>query len=188
MRSSLEIRFHGRGGQGVVTASNLLAVSAGLEGLYSSAFPIYGAERRGAEIESYCRISDSPIRETSPIEEPDVVVILDPTLLKISNPLKGLKKEGKVLLNWKQVPPNLSSKLFLVDATGIAIEHKLVKSGWPLVNVVMLGALVKVLGTPSLDSLKTAIDSEFSESVAELNKKAVEVAFNRVMEVGSVVA
>ncbi|AWR99091.1 2-oxoacid:acceptor oxidoreductase family protein [Metallosphaera hakonensis] len=188
MESSLEIRFHGRGGQGVVTAANLLAEAAGLEGLFSSAFPIYGAERRGAEIESYCRISNSQIRETSPIEEPDVVVILDPTLLKISNPLQGLKRDGKVVINWKGNPPVLSGKLYVVDATGIAISLNLVKSGWPLVNILMLGALVKVIGMPSLDSLKKAIDSEFSGNVADLNKKAVEIAFERTKEVEQIVA
>ncbi|ABP94483.1 MULTISPECIES: 2-oxoacid:acceptor oxidoreductase family protein [Metallosphaera] len=187
MESSLEIRFHGRGGQGVVTAANLLAEAAGLDGLFSSAFPIYGAERRGAEIESYCRISDSQIRETSPIEEPDVVVILDPTLLKISNPLKGLKKDGKIVLNWKGNPP-VSGRIFLVDATGIAMELKLVKSGWPLVNILMLGALVKAVGVPSLDSVKKAIDSEFSGNVAELNKRAVELAYESTREVKEIVA
>ncbi|MEL9970515.1 MAG: 2-oxoacid:acceptor oxidoreductase family protein [Metallosphaera sp.] len=187
MEQSLEIRFHGRGGQGVVTASNLLAEAAGYEGLFASAFPIYGAERRGAEIESYCRISKSQIRETSPIEEPDVVVILDPTILKISDPLKGLKANGKVVLNWKGSPPRVKGDLHVVDATGIAINLKLVKSGWPLVNVIMLGALVKVIGLLSLDSLKKAIDSEFNGNVAELNKKAVEEAYHEVRKVEQLV-
>lgn len=188
VESSLEIRFHGRGGQGVVTAANVLAEAASLENLFSAAFPIYGAERRGAEIESYCRISDRQIKETSPIEEPDVVVILDPTLLKISNPLRGLKENGKVVINWRGAPPSLGYRTITVDATGIALELKLVKSGWPLVNVVMLGALVKATGVPSLESLKKAIEEEFTGNLAELNKRAVELSFERASEVEQVVA
>jgi len=185
---SLEIRFHGRGGQGVVTAANVLAEAASLENMFSSAFPIYGAERRGAEIESYCRISRTQIRETSPIEEPDVVVILDPTLLKISNPLRGLRKDGKVVINWKGASPSVGFKTYTVDATGIALELKLVKSGWPLVNIVMLGALVKATGVPSLESLKMAIGQEFSGNLGELNKRAVELSFERTFEVEQIVA
>lgn len=179
---SLEIRFHGRGGQGVVTSAELLATAAGIDGSWASAFPIYGAERRGAEIEAYCRISKSQIRETSPISRPDVVVILDPTLLKISNPLRGLKESGKIIINSK-VPPSVDFETYYIDATKIAIDNNLVKSGWPLVNIIMLGALLKVIGAVSLESLKIAIEEEFEGKIAELNEKAVEIAYNSVKEV-----
>lgn len=182
----LEIRFHGRGGQGVVTAANLLAIAADIDGYWASAFPFYGAERRGAEIESYCRIDTSPIRITSPIENPDIVVILDPTLLKISNPLRGLKEGGKVLIN-SPSPVTLPYRTFIVNATKIALDLKLVKSGWPLVNIIMLGGLAR-LNVVSLDAIKKAIDEEFEGNVAELNKKAVEIAYNSVKEVAEVVA
>ena len=181
----LEIRFHGRGGQGVVTAANLLAIAADLDGYWASAFPFYGAERRGAEIESYCRIDTSMIKVTSPIENPDIVVILDPSLLKISNPLRGLKPYGKVVIN-SPVPVKLNYLTYVINATKIAIDLGLVKSGWPLVNIVMLGALAR-LGVVSLNSLKKAIDEEFEGKIAELNKKAVEQAYEKVMEVKGIV-
>lgn len=98
-----------------------------------------------------------------------------------------MKKDGKIVLNWKGNPP-VSGRIFLVDATGIAMELKLVKSGWPLVNILMLGALVKAVGVPSLDSVKKAIDSEFSGNVAELNKRAVELAYESTREVKEIVA
>lgn len=181
----LQIRFHGRGGQGVVTAAHLLAEASGFQGLYTVAFPIYGAERRGAEIEAYCRISESPIRVTSSIEKPDISVILDNTLLSVSkNPLRGLE-EGKssVLINSKHTI-NLKYKVYYVDATGIALNIGLVKSGWPLVNVIMLGSLIRIINNMvSLESLKKAINEEFSGKVAELNIKGVELAYNNVREV-----
>ncbi|MBW9141631.1 MAG: 2-oxoacid:acceptor oxidoreductase family protein [Candidatus Aramenus sp.] len=178
----LEIRFHGRGGQGVVTASNLLAEACGLDNLYSSAFPIYGAERRGAEIEAYCRISDSPIRVTSPVEEPDYVVVIDPSLLRISRAVfRGMKTTSKVVANYSG-ELQLKWRTFTINANKIATELGLVKSGWPMVNVVMLGALVRVMGIPSLEALKRAIEEEFEGRVAELNAKAVEVAYKEVKE------
>lgn len=184
----LEIRFHGRGGQGVVTAANLLAIAADLEGFWSSSFPIYGAERRGAEIEAYCRIDSQPIRVTSPIENPDYVVILDPTLIKISsNPLRGLKDESTVVINSPNLP-SFSYRTFYVNATKIAFDLGLVKSGWPLVNVIMLGALIKALDRISLSSLERAIEEEFEGKVAELNKKAVRQAYESAKEVKLVVA
>jgi pyruvate ferredoxin oxidoreductase gamma subunit len=181
----LEIRFHGRGGQGVVTAANLLAIAADLDGNWSSAFPFYGAERRGAEIESYCRIDSHPIRVTSPIENPDIVVILDPSLLKISNPLRGLKDEGYAVIN-SPSPVTLPYRTFVVNATKIALNLNLVKSGWPLVNIVMLGSLAR-LKVVTLDSLKKAIEEVFEGRIAEVNKKAVEIAYEELMEVSQVV-
>lgn len=180
MRVSLEIRFHGRGGQGVVTSAELLAIAAGKQGLWSSAFPIYGAERRGAEIEAYCRISNQPIRLTSPIENPDIVVIIDPTLLNISNPLRGLKKDGKVLINAKSV--NIPFTTYVIDAYKIAREIGLIKSGWPMVNVIILGALARIINL-SLDSLNKAIDEEFEGKVADLNKRGAEIAYKIISEV-----
>lgn len=183
----LEIRFHGRGGQGVVTAANLIAIAADIEGFWSSAFPFYGAERRGAEIEAYCRIDAQPIKITSPIEFPDYVVILDPTLLKISNPLRGLKiNKGYVIIN-SPSNPGLNYTTFYVNATQIAKELGLVKSGWPLVNVIVLGSLIKALDYISLDSLEKAIDEEFEGKIAELNKKGVRIAYESTKVVSPIV-
>ncbi|AWR96177.1 pyruvate synthase [Acidianus sulfidivorans JP7] len=184
----LEIRFHGRGGQGVVTASNLLAIAADLEGYWTSAFPVYGAERRGAEIEAYCRIDNKPIRVTSQIKNPDYVVILDPTLIKISsNPLKGLKQSSVIVINSPELP-KFNYRTFYTNATQIAINFGLVKSGWPLVNIIMLGSLAKALGIVSINSLEKAIDEEFDEKIAEANKKAVRYAYENTKEVKLVVA
>lgn len=183
----LEVRFHGRGGQGVVTMANLLGEAAAYDDLYSAAFPIYGAERRGAEIESYCRISPHPIRVTSPITEPDVVVVIDPTLMSVNNPTVGLKKNGIVVLNSPH-PVELSWRTFVVDATTVASEHGLIRSGWPMVNVVMLGALVKAIGTVRLESLEAAVREEFPEKIAETNVKAMRVAYDRTKEVVRVAA
>ncbi|QGA53153.1 pyruvate synthase [Sulfolobus sp. E5-1-F] len=176
----LEIRFHGRGGQGVVTASQLLAEAAGYENLYTSSFPIYGAERRGAEIEAYCRISDSPIRVTSPVEEPDYLVVIDNSLLRISkNLFRGLKATSSIVLN-SPFKPDLNWKTFHVNATKIATDLGLVKSGWPMVNVIILGALIKVMGIPKLSSLEQAIEEEFEGKIAELNIKGARLAYEQV--------
>ncbi|MEM3972544.1 MAG: 2-oxoacid:acceptor oxidoreductase family protein [Saccharolobus sp.] len=179
----LQIRFHGRGGQGVVTAANLLAEAAGYEGLYASSFPIFGAERRGAEIEAYCRISDEPIRITSPVEEPDYLVIIDNSLLKLSkNIFRGLKKDSVIIVN-SPSSPNLNWKTISVNATKIAIDLGLVKSGWPMVNIIMLGALVKITRIPSLSSLEKAIEEEFEGKLVDLNIKAVRIAYEKVGEI-----
>ncbi|MEM0374302.1 MAG: 2-oxoacid:acceptor oxidoreductase family protein [Sulfolobaceae archaeon] len=188
----LEIRFHGRGGQGVVTAANVLAEAAYFEGLWSSSFPIYGAERRGAEIEAYCRISDKPIRITSPIENPDYIVVIDPTLLYISqNVYRGIKPTTEFIINsFKSniMLDNIKNKLYIINATKIAKELGLVKSGWPMVNIVILGALIKVIKIISLNSLKKAIFEEFEGKIAELNAKAVEIAYDSIKEVELVVS
>jgi len=184
----LEIRFHGRGGQGVVTAANLLAIAADIEGFWSSAFPFYGAERRGAEIEAYCRIDSQPIRITSPIEYPDYVVILDPTLLKISNPTKEVKEKGGSVIINSPSNPNLIYRVFYVNATQIAKDLGLVKSGWPLVNVIVLGSLLRAIEFISLTSLEKAIEEEFEGNIAELNKKAVRIAYENTKVVMPVVA
>ncbi|WP_338598207.1 2-oxoacid:acceptor oxidoreductase family protein [Sulfolobus tengchongensis] len=184
----LEIRFHGRGGQGVVTASQLLAEAAGYENLYASSFPIYGAERRGAEIEAYCRISDTPIRVTSPVEEPNYLVVIDSSLLKLSKTIfRGLKDNSVILVN-SSSKPDLNWKTFHVNATKIAKDLGLIKSGWPMVNVIILGALIKVLGIPSFSSLEKAIEEEFEGKVAELNIKGAKMAYEQVSGVEYVTA
>jgi pyruvate ferredoxin oxidoreductase gamma subunit len=185
----LEIRFHGRGGQGVVTAANLLAEAAHYSNLWASAFPMYGAERRGAEIEAYCRISDSPIRITSPIENPDYIVILDASLIKISQSVfRGIKKNTIFVINSQNPIEKIKNETYIINASKIAFDLGLVKSGWPLVNVIILGALLKVLKIISIESLKKAIIEEFEGRIAELNVRAVEIAYNSVKKVEIVVA
>ncbi|MEN2999547.1 MAG: 2-oxoacid:acceptor oxidoreductase family protein [Acidilobaceae archaeon] len=152
----LEIRWHGRGGQGAVTASIILAEAATLEGLYAQAFPEFGPERRGAPVRAYTRISEGEaVVVRSPIVNPDVVVVLDPSLPPQLY-LSGLKENGVLVINSKRSPKEVwetvRKKVVVVDATGISL--KILKV--PIVNVAMLGALARVLERPSLESLARA--------------------------------
>jgi len=152
----IEIRWHGRGGQGAVTASIVLSGAASYEGLYAQAFPEFGPERRGAPVRAYTRISKEPIRSRSPIQNPDFVVVLDSSLSpKVF--LQGLKSDGFLVINTKLparvVSSNLGlSRVVVVDATSIALRT--LKA--PIVNIAMLGALARVLPIVSLESIAKA--------------------------------
>ncbi len=141
----VEIRFHGRGGQGAVTSAEILALAVIEEGRYAQAFPAFGAERRGAPVLAFTRISDEPIKIRIGIYEPDIVIVLDPTLLRSVPVFSGLKEGGFAVINSPKSPKELkeelgyNGKLFTVDATTIAMEEL----GVPITNVVMLGALLK---------------------------------------------
>jgi len=167
-----EVRFHGRGGQGAVTAANLLAVAAGYEGKYSRAFPFFGVERRGAPIQAFCRISTEPFRAYQNVYEPDTVVVLDSTLIKDVDVLSGLKKGGHAIVNCRECPGLKTKNISYVNATEIAIKN--IKK--PIVNTAMLGAFAKVTGVVKLDSLKQAVKDRFGES----NVKALEECYNEV--------
>ena len=180
----VELRFHGRGGQGAVTAANILASAAVLEGLYAQAFPYFGAERRGAPVEAYARISDRPIERHSQVREPDVVVVLDPEIPKIVDVAQGLKPGGKLVFNSPSTPvgsEELAARSWCVNATRIARELGLVVSGWPVVNTAMLGALVKATGILSLDSVVRAIKDYFKGKgrLGELNAEAAVEAYKQ---------
>lgn len=183
----IEIRFHGRGGQGAVTAANLLVASALIEGKYGQAFPFFGAERRGAPVLAFARISDKPIRIHSEIKEPDVVVVFDPSLIDIVNVLEGLKPNGKVVVNSSE-PIKLSGpyEVYYVDATRIALKYGLVLAGWPLINTAMLGALVGVLRIINIESVVKAIKSTWSGKLAELNANAAVEAYNSLKRIARV--
>lgn len=178
----LEIRLHGRGGQGAVTGGELLAKSAGAEGKWSQAFPKFGVERRGAPVESYCRISDERVRLHQELYEPDVVVILDSSLMDTVDVLAGLKKGGIVLMNTKLGPTEACGKkgkcfkFHTVDATAIAME----KLGKPIVNTAMMGALVKVTGIVKLETLVKEVEEHFGEKLGKMNAEAVKACFERV--------
>jgi len=184
-----EIRWHGRGGQGAVTASELLAETALHEGKYLQAFPDYGPERMGAPIRAYTRISSSPISQHCQITEPDVVVVLDPTLIGVVDFTQGLKDQGMLVVNTTTPPAALRSKLgwkkgkvFTVDATRIALDT--VGRNFP--NVPMLGALLKAMQIVSKDDLRKEIKSRLgarvSKKVAEANINAFERAYNETKE------
>lgn len=175
----IEVRFHGRGGQGAWTASLLLAQGGLKEGKYVQSFPAFGPERAGAPITAYTRISDEPIYLHSGIYEPDIVVVLDPTLLGPSA-AEGLKPGGRMVINTPISPREVRSRLGLkdvqvwtIDATTLALEVL----RRPITNTVMLGALLKAAGVIKLDSLLEAVRERFRGEVGELNVKVIKTAY-----------
>jgi len=179
----IEIRWHGRGGQGAVTSAELLAKAAIDEGKYGQAFPAFGPERRGAPVVAFDRIDpEKPIRVRAEIREPDVVIVLDPTLLTVVNVTSGLKSGGVLLINTskdfaaiqKDFPGNW--KLALVDASKIAREVL----GVPIVNTTMLGAMLKVVDVVKMESLVEPVKERF-DRLAEKNLNAMKRAFAETM-------
>ncbi|MGA2917870.1 2-oxoacid:acceptor oxidoreductase family protein [Methanoregula sp.] len=171
-----EIRIHSRGGQGGVTAARLLALAAIHDGKYATAAPFYGAERRGAPIVSFVRIDDKPIKVYSQIKKPDMVVVLDASVMDVVDVLQGLKTGGKVLVNSQQKKEFAGYTSNNVDLTGIALKENLVVSGSPILNTPVIGALAK-MGIVSADSAKKAIREMFSD---ERNVKAAEAAYTEM--------
>jgi len=171
-----EIRIHSRGGQGGVTAARLLALAAIHDGKYATAAPFYGAERRGAPIVSFVRIDDKPIRIYSQIKKPDMIIVLDASVMDVVDVLQGLKGGGKVLINSQQKKVFSGYSSSNVDLTGIALREKLVVSGSPILNTPVIGALAK-MGIVSVDSARKAIREMFSD---ERNVKAAETAYQEM--------
>jgi len=186
MERLVEIRMHGRGGQGVVTAARLLAEAAFLEGKFSQAFPEFGPERSGAPIRAYVRISDEPIEVRSLIYDPNVVVIIDRSLAASADVVDGLKDDGLVIANLQSAGGELvrtltskpKAKLFYVDARGIASSFGSVK----MENTVMLGVFAKATNLVSLESLRTVLKARFKESVLESNLKALNAGYTQVRQ------
>ena len=184
-----EIRWHGRGGQGAVTASKILAEAALAEGKFIQSFPEFGPERTGAPVRSYTRISSRPILIHSPIIHPDTVVLLDPSLLATEDICQGLKPDGVILVNTKLTPVDIRKKLnltggrvFTVDATGIAIE----KLGRNIPNTPVLGALVKITGLVQIETLinnfKEKYSYKFAANVIQGNLDAINKAASEVQK------
>jgi 2-oxoacid:acceptor oxidoreductase gamma subunit (pyruvate/2-ketoisovalerate family) len=176
-----EIRFHGRGGQGSVTAAELIAVSAINEGKYAQAFPSFGAERRGAPVMAFVRISDEYIDLREQVYSPDIVIVLDSTLIDVVNVTEGLKDEGTVIFNTKNSPKEASKlvkadKIATIDATKIALEEL----GVAITNTSILGAFAKVTGLIGIDSVVEAIKERFPGSIGEKNAKAAKRASKEV--------
>jgi 2-oxoacid:acceptor oxidoreductase gamma subunit (pyruvate/2-ketoisovalerate family)/2-oxoacid:acceptor oxidoreductase delta subunit (pyruvate/2-ketoisovalerate family) len=185
----LEIRFHGRGGQGAVTAAQTFAEAAISLGLEAQAFPYFGAERRGAPVQAYARVDHKPIRMRERITEPDVVVVFDETLLKLERVDDGLKPDGIVVLNTRTHPSQVvldkESRCIAVDATSIALEN--LKA--PIVNTAMLGAAVLAQDVLPLEAVLLAIKSRFGERLgqmaADANVRAAEQAYKESVEARS---
>jgi pyruvate ferredoxin oxidoreductase gamma subunit len=181
-----EVRIHGRGGQGAVTAAEMLSIAAFLEGRHAQAFPSFGSERSGAPVVSYCRIDDREIRVREPISEPDALIIQDPTLLHQVDVFDGLADDGYVLINSTRTFTEIGlgellerfrpERLLVVPATDIAREHL----GRPLPNAVLLGGFAALTGLISIRSVEAAIHQKFPGPIAERNATGARKAFEYV--------
>jgi len=184
-----EIRIHGRGGQGGVTLAEIIARAAYKEGKWVQAFPYFGAERRGAPVKAFARISDEPILVRSQIYNPDYIIVLDESLLDVANVTEGLKENGTIIINTTLRPEevNISGyKIATVDATGIALELDLLVAGLPVVNTAMAGAFAKATGEITIESVVEAIKEEWKGAVGEKNAKAAILAYERLSLMESV--
>ena len=175
-----EIRWHGRGGQGAWTASELLAKAAILEGKHVQSFPEFGPERMGAPLAAYTRISNQPIRLHCSIYTPNVAVVLDPTLLKTVKVTDGLVEDGILIVNSKESPTEMrqklritSQKVWTVPATDIAMNILNV----PITNTAMLGAATRAVSSVKLESIDTVIKKRFRQELAERNMAVIREAY-----------
>ena len=185
-----QVRIHGRGGQGVVTAAELLSVAAFFEDKHSQAFPMFGSERTGAPVVSFCRFSDHPIRLREPIVEPDALIVQDPTLLHQVDLFAGVGRDSYVLINTSRSLDELGIGEFLgallvdrvlaVPATELAREHV----GRPLPNAALLGAFSALTHALSIESVTAAIRDRFSGRIADGNVAAARAAFDLAVERG----
>ncbi len=182
-----EVRFHGRGGQGAVTAANILAVAAFKAGKYTQSFPFFGVERRGAPVMAFTRMDNKPIRVKSQVYEPDAVVVLDPSLVDVVDITSGLKKDGIIIVNTKKNADAFSSfgrSVATIDATSIALENGLGSKTAPIVNTSILGAYAKsteVLnkeGFVDIDYILKAVD-ENAPIKREENVKATKESYEK---------
>jgi 2-oxoacid:acceptor oxidoreductase gamma subunit (pyruvate/2-ketoisovalerate family) len=179
----IEIRFHGRGGQGAVVASKVLAVAFFHENLYVQSFPAFGVERRGAPVMAFLRVDPQPIQLRVNIYEPDHIIVLDPTLIGAVDVTSGLKPNGWIIINSHQ-PPEIFYHLkyfrtATVDATSIAIQNGLGSRTSPIVNTAILGAFSKVTGLIGIDSVALAIREELPGKKDE-NARAARKAYQEV--------
>ena len=184
----VEIRIHGRGGQGVVTASDLVAMAAFHEGHHAQAFPSFGSERTGAPVVSYCRVEDREIRSREPVLEPDLISVQDPTLLTVMDVFSGLKPGGYALINSSKTLEELeledvlkktdADHLVTVPASELAREHL----GRPLPNAALLGAMSALTGLVDIASVEGAIKQRFHGRLGDSNSAAARAAYDYVKE------
>jgi pyruvate ferredoxin oxidoreductase gamma subunit len=177
-----EIRIHGRGGQGSVTAAELIAVAAFEDGKWSQAFPYFGTERRGAPVTAFARMSEQQIRIRSQIYQPDYVIVQDPSLIHAVEVAGGLKENGLLIINSDKKPSelkiNTKARVKTLDATKLALEV----IGLPIVNTALLGAFAGATGEIRLESVSKAIKNRFPGKVGEKNVAAVKRAYEMMEE------
>jgi pyruvate ferredoxin oxidoreductase gamma subunit len=178
----IEIRIHGRGGQGSVTAAELLAVAAFDDGREAQAFPAFGVERRGAPVMAFCRIDSEPIRIRSQIYEPDYVIVQDLTLMDTVDVLAGLKADGTVLINTERDAAGLalktSARVVTFPATKIALEEL----GRPIMNTAIMGAFAGVSGAISFEAIERSIRHRFPGELGDRNVRAAQRAHELMKE------
>ena len=181
-----QVRIHGRGGQGVVTAAEMLSIAAFDEGLFAQAFPSFGSERMGAPVMAFCRFDDREIRSREPVMAPDALIIQDPTLLHQVDLFAGLSRDGYVLVNSRRDFAALGLADFVRDfpeghcATVPASEIALREVGRPLPNAALLGAFAAITHTLSIESVCRAITGKFPGKVGESNVRAARAAFEAI--------
>jgi 2-oxoisovalerate ferredoxin oxidoreductase gamma subunit len=182
----IEIIFYGRGGQGAVTASQILATAAFREGKYAQAFPSFGTERRGAPVMAFVRINEQRIVDRTPILRADYIIVLDPNLFKTSNPMEALKKNGSGILNLSRPPEDIlkeaskgKSRVFCIDASAIS-EQVYGERPIPITNIPMLGAFASVSNIIQIESLLDAIGHAFSGQEAEKAKRIARMAYEKM--------
>ena len=188
LRETVELRFHGRGGQGAVTAATLLVQAALYEGKWGQAIPSFGAERRGAHVLAFARIAPRPVPVHSMVRRPSVLVVLDPGLFIVERKrvLAGFREGGKIVANMPEpIELGVRATLYYVNATRIARELGLVVAGWPVVNTAMLGALAKATGIVSIDSIVRAIREYWAgrPKIAEANAEAARRAYEETTQI-----
>ncbi len=191
-----EIVFYGRGGHGAVMASELAAIAAYNNKMYSQAFPFFGGERRGAPVKAFARIDEKPILLHSQIYNPDIIVVLDSELMHIAASeisINGLESNGYIIINEKgshdadDAVKKLGAQtanVYYIDATSIAVRLGLVVAGWPVINTIMLGALAKATNIFSMDDLGKAILGYWPEELAKKNVDAAMQGYQNVKKLG----
>ncbi len=178
----IEVKIYGRGGQGAVTAANILALAAYFDGLWSQSIPFFGAERRGAPVVSIVRISDKPIRIHHIVNKPDVAVVFDHRLLSQMD-IELKDGESRFILNFKNGKKlSFPYSTYVLDATSIAIELGMISSGMPIVNTAMLGAIAKA-GIVSLNSIVKAVEKHWHGALAKKNVEAVNLGYLRTSKI-----
>jgi pyruvate ferredoxin oxidoreductase gamma subunit len=175
-----ELRIHGRGGQGSVTAAELIAVAAFEGGVFSQAFPAFGVERRGAPVQAFVRFDNKMIRKRSQVYEPDYIIVQDSTLIKDVNVFQGVKKGGIAIVNTTDKTPDYKVpegvKLIIIDATSIALKA----IGLPITNTTLMGAFAAATGEIQFTALENALKHRFPGELATKNIAAAKVAFDYV--------
>jgi len=178
----IEVRIHGRGGQGAVTSAEIVALAAISEGKYAQAFPSFGPERRGAPVQAFIRVSNDPIKLRCDIRQPDVVVVLDPALITVAQATAGLKPHGIIVVNTSKsidqtkTEHHLTHRTAVVDATKIAREIL----GLPITNTTMIGALIKATRLVGIDSVNEPLRHRFGR-IAEKNIQVCQRAFEETV-------